>query len=95
MLQWENKPLPFKTAALASVAPLPSQKEENIGESLPDKKVFLIVDEAEVNKQPYIYVLMSSFDTPNETILSECFPLENSSNVKSSIILLIVDDVLR
>ena len=43
------KPLASETAARASVAQLASQKEENIQELLRDKKVFLIVDEAEVN----------------------------------------------
>ena len=59
-----GKPLPFKTAACASVAPLASQKEENIRELLRDKTVFLIVDEAEVDKQKYINVLVGSLRYP-------------------------------
>ena len=62
-----GKSLPSETAARASVALLASQKEENIRELLRDKKVFLIVDEAEVAKQKYINVLVGSLDTPNET----------------------------
>ena len=46
-----GKPLPPKTAAHTSLAQLASQKEENIRELLRDKKVFLIVDEAEVDQQ--------------------------------------------
>ena len=60
-----------------------------------DKKVFLIVDEAEVDKQKYINVLLGSFHTPNETFLIECLLLESSSNVYSSIILHTVDNVLQ
>ena len=71
-----GKPLPSETAACASVAQLASQKEENIRELLRNKKVFLIVDEAEVDKQTYISVLMGSLDTPNETFLVKCLPLE-------------------
>ena len=53
------------------------------------------MDEAEVAKQKYINVLVSSLDTPNETFLVECLPLDSSSNVNSSIILHTVDDVLQ
>ena len=45
----KEKPLSSETAACASVAQLASKKEENIRELLRDKKVFLIVDEAEVD----------------------------------------------
>ena len=78
------------------IAQLASQREENIRELLRDKKVVLIVDEAEVNKQKYINVVVGSLDIPNETFLIECLPvLESNSNVNSSIILLIGDDVLK
>ena len=90
-----GKPLSSETAARASVAQLASQKEENIREILRDKKVYLVVDEAEVDKQKYIDVLVGSLDTLNKTFLIECPPLESSSNVNSSIILHTVDDVLR
>ena len=70
-----GKSLPSETAARASVAQLASQKEENIRELLRDKKVFLIVDEAEVAKQKYINVLVGSLDTPNETFLIDAFHL--------------------
>ena len=60
-----GKSLPSETAARASVAQLASQKEENIRELLRDKKVFLIVDEAEVAKQKYINVLVGRLDTSN------------------------------
>ena len=43
-----GKVLPSETAARACVAKLASQKEEQIQELLRDKKIFLIVDEAEV-----------------------------------------------
>ena len=49
-----GRPLPSESAARASVASLASQKEENIRELLRDKKVVLIVYEAEVDKQKYI-----------------------------------------
>ena len=88
-----GKSLPSETAARASVAQLASQKEENIRELLRDKKVFLIMGEAEVAKQKYINVLVGSLDTPNETLFIECLPLDSSSNVNSSIILHTVDDV--
>ena len=47
---------------------------------------------------PFLYgstVLVGSLDTPNETFLIECLPLDSSSNVNSSIILHTLDDVLR
>ena len=90
-----GKPLPSETAALASVTQLASQKEEKIRELLRDKTVFLIVNEAEVDKQKHINVQMSSVDTPNETFLIGCLSLESSSNVYSGIILRTVDDMLR
>ena len=88
-----GKPLPSDTAARASVAQLANQNEENIRELLRDKKEFLIVDEAEVNKQKYINVLVCSLDNPNETFIIECLSLESSSNVNDRIILHTVDDV--
>ena len=87
-----RKPLPSETAARASVAQLASQKEENIRELLRNKKVFLIVDEAEVDKQNYINALVGSLDTPNETFSIDCLPLKSVCNVNGSIILLTVDD---
>ena len=89
-----GKPLSSETAARASIAQLASQKEENIRELLGDKKVFLIVDVAEVDKQKFINVLVGSLDTRNEAFVIECL-LESSSYVNSSIILRSVDDVLR
>ena len=52
-----GKLLSFETAARASVVQLASQKKENIRELLLNKKVFLIVNEIEVDKQKYINVL--------------------------------------
>ena len=51
------------------------------------KKIFLIVDEAEIAKQKYINVLVGSLDAPNQTFLVDCHPLESGRNVNSSIIL--------
>ena len=90
-----KKLLPTETAARASVAQLASQKEENIRKLFRNKKVFLIVDEEEVDKQKYINVLVGSLDTPNETFLIECLSLKSRSNVYSSIILHTMDDVLQ
>ena len=53
------------------------------------------MDEAEIAKQKYISVLVGSLDTPNQTFLVDCHPLDSSSNVNSSIILHTVDDILR
>ena len=64
-----GKVLPSETAARACVAKLTSQKEEQIQELLHDKKIFLIVDEAEVAKQKYISMLVGSLDAPNQTFL--------------------------
>ena len=90
-----GKVLPSETAAQACVAKLASQKEEQIQELLRDKKLFLIVDEAEVAKQKYISVLVGSLDAPNQTFLVNCHPLDGGRNVNSSIILHTVDDILR
>ena len=89
-----GKVLPSETAARACVAKLASQKEEQIQELLRDKKIFLIVDEAEVAKQKYISVLVGSLDA-NQTFLVNCHPLDSGRNVNSSIILHTVDDILR
>ena len=88
-----GKILPSETAARSWVAKLASQKEEQIQELLRDKKIFLIVDEAEVAKQKYISVLVGSLDTPNQTFLVNCHPLDSGRNVNSSIILHTVDDI--
>ena len=88
--------MPSETAAGACVAKLASQKEEQIQELLGDKKSFLIVDEAEIAKQKYISVPVSSLDAPNQTFLVNCHPLDSGSNVNSSInILHTVNDILR
>ena len=55
-----GKVLPSETAARVCVAKLASQKEEQIQELLRDKKICLIVDEAEVAKQKYIITTVSS-----------------------------------
>ena len=77
-----GKVLPSETAARACVAKLASQKEQ-IQELLRDKKMFLIVDEAEIAKQKYISVLVGSLDAPNQTFLVDCHPLDSGSNVNS------------
>ena len=56
-------------------------KIENIPELRWDKKLFLIVGEAEVAKQKCINVLVGTLDTTNETFPIECLPLESSCNV--------------
>ena len=89
-----GKVLPSETAPRACVAKLASQNEQ-IQELLRDKVLFLIVDEAEVAKQKYVNVLVSSLDAPNQTFLVICHPLDSGSNVNSSIILHTVDDILR
>ena len=56
------------------------------------------MDEAEVAKRKYINVLMGSLDTPNDTFIIDCLPLESGSNVNSSIKMHTVDaqcDILR
>ena len=89
-----GKVLPSESVARACVAKLASQKEQ-IQLSLRDKKMFFIVDEAEIAKQKYISVLVGSVDAPNQTFLVDCHPLDSGSNVNSSIILHTVDDILR
>ena len=64
-----GKVLPSGTAARACVAKLASQKEKQIQELLRGKKIFLIVNEAEIAKQKYISVLVGSLDAPNQTFL--------------------------
>ena len=90
-----GKVLPSETAAWACVAKLASQKEEQIQELLRDKKIFFVVDEAEIAKQKYISVLVGSLDAPNQTLLVDCHPLDSGSNVNSSIILHTADDILQ
>ena len=53
------------------------------------------MDEVEVAKRKYINVLVGSLDTPNDTFLIDCLPLESGNNVNSSIILHTVDDILQ
>ena len=90
-----GKVLPSETAARACVAKLASLKEKQIQELLRDRKIFMIVDEAEVAKQKYISVLVGSLDAPYQTFLVNCHPLDSGRNVNSSIILRTVDDILR
>ena len=69
------------------------KKRNKFQELLRDKKIFLIVDEAEISKQKYISVLVGSLDAPN---LVNCHPLDSGRNVNNSpIILHTVDDILR
>ena len=51
--------------------------------------------EVEDAKQKYINVLVGCLDAPNQIFLVDCHSLDSSSNVNSSIILRIVDDILR
>ena len=90
-----GKVLLSETAGRARVAKLASHKEEPIQELLRDKKILLIVDEAEVAKQKYVNVLVGSLDAPNHTFLVNCHPLDSGSNVNSRIILHTVDNILR
>ena len=90
-----GKVLPSKTAARACVAKLASHKEEQIQELLCEKKIFLIVDDAEIAKQKYISVLRGCLDAPNQTFLVDCHPLDSGINVNSSIILHTVNNILR
>ena len=53
------------------------------------------MDEAEITKQKYVNVLVGSLDAPNQTFLVDHHPLDNGSNVNSSIILHTVDGILR
>ena len=53
------------------------------------------MDKAEIAKQKYISVLVGSSDAPNQTFIVDCHSLDSDSNVNSSIILHIVDDILR
>ena len=71
------------------------KKKNKFKNLLRDKKIFLIVDEAEVAKQKYISVLVGSLDAPNQTFLVNCHPLDSGRNVNSSILLHTVDDILR
>ena len=89
-----RKVLLSKTTARACVAKLASEK--NKFKNYFVTKNFLIVDKAEVAKQKYINVLVSSLDARNQTFLVDCHPLDSSSNVNSSsIILHTVNDILR
>ena len=53
------------------------------------------MDEAVVAEQKYTNVLVGSLDAPNQTFLVDYHPLDNGSNVSSSIIPHTVDDILR
>ena len=53
------------------------------------------MDKAEDAKQKYINVLVGNLDVPNQTFLVDCHPLDNGSDVNSSIILHTRDDLLR
>ena len=55
-----GKVLPSETAARACVAKLASQKEEQIQELLRDKKMFLIVDEAEIVNKSILVCLWAA-----------------------------------
>ena len=89
-----GKVLPLETAAGACAAKLASHKKKQIRGLLCDKN-FLIVNEAKAAKQKYINVFVDSLDAPNQTFLVDCHPLDNGSNVNSSIILHTVNDILR
>ena len=90
-----GKVLPLETVAWVCVAKLVSPKQKQIQELLRDKKIFLVVDKAEVAKQKYINVLMGSSNAPNQTFLVDCHPLDSGSSVNSRRILHKVDNILR
>ena len=85
--------LPSETAARASVAKLARQKEDEICDTLRDKKIFMVVDEADVAGQKYVNVLVGCLEAPTETFLIDCIPHNESMNSRT--IVHTVDDTLR
>ena len=63
-----GKVLPLETAARTCVAKLASQKEEQIQELLRDKKIVLIVDEAEIAKQKVHWCACGDLRCPKSDI---------------------------
>ena len=90
-----GKVLPSEPAARTCVAKLASQKEQQILQLLRDKKIFLIVDEAEAAKQKHINELVDYLNAPNQTFLVDCHLLDSGNIVNSSIILHTGDDMWR
>ena len=84
--------LPSETAARASVAKLARQKEDEIRDTLRDKKIFMVVDEADVAGQKYVNVLVEYLEAPTETFLIDCIPHNESMNSRT--IVHTVDDTL-
>jgi len=88
-----GKTLPSESAARNMVTQIADREIDRLKENVANKKVFLIVDEAEVASVKYINSIIGDIDRPSITYLAQCKVLEDNPN--SQIVSQTVDDVLR
>ena len=88
-----NHPLPSHSSAYKTVDNIYETQMELIKNKMKDRKIFLVIDESDINGQKYINSLIGSIDNPQVTYLVRCMPIRNSPN--TSTICQVVDDVLK
>ena len=71
---------------------LAESEQGRIKELLMDKKVFLVVDESEIDKKKYLKVLVGDINVPEKTYLLDCSVVER---VNQNVMCAKIDDCLR
>ena len=84
--------VPSESACREHVMLLADAEPSRIKQILKDKKVFMVVDESEVNKMKFLNVLVGDTEFPEKTYLVDCSIIEN---VNQTTVSSKIDDCLR
>lgn len=88
-----NRPLPSVSKCRSMVEFICKNVLQEINRKLRNKKIFMIIDESDINNQKYVNTLIGDISNPSLCYLVDCRPLNNSPN--ANIIAQIADDNLR
>lgn len=84
---------PTVYACRKQVSVLFEEEKKQIIDAVSGKKVFFIVDEADVGGTKYFNVLVGDLEKPDKTWLCDCVPLD--CNLDSAKVCQLVDDIIR
>ena len=83
--------MPSETVCRDYVKTLANNKQDHLKYLLKDKRIFIVIDESEVDKTKFVNVIVGDIDVPEKTYLTECCVTET---VNQSIIRMKIDDIL-
>lgn len=86
-------PCPSASACRQLVPQLAADERERVQSLMNDKKVFIIIDESEVQDRKFINILVGDLAQPSKVWLYEC--KHHAGSINSNIISQLVDDVLH